>query len=139
MSLRLFGTPGGIRTHGLSLRRRPLYPAELRDLVLESPYFQGFRGIGDCSPWILRGVFANQEGRFLISFSNFGGRTFSPPADFDLRFRGVGVIGIPGHFRTQFPLSASGKPAVGLFLRRRTLYPAELRAHARCIIAHPAQ
>lgn len=22
-------------------------------------------------------VFANQEGRFLISFSNFGGRTFS--------------------------------------------------------------
>ena len=59
------------------LRRRPLYPAELRDLVLESPYFQGFRGIGDCSPWILRGVFANQEGRFLISFSNFGGRTFS--------------------------------------------------------------
>ena len=38
---------------------------------------QGFRGIGDCSPWILRGVFANQEGRFLISFSNFGGRTFS--------------------------------------------------------------
>ena len=71
------GDPGGIRTHGLSLRRRPLYPAELRDLVLESPYFQGFRGIGDCSPWILRGVFANQEGRFLISFSNFGGRTFS--------------------------------------------------------------
>ena len=71
------GDPGGIRTHGLSLRRRPLYPAELRDLVLESPYSQGFRGIGDCSPWILRGVFANQEGRFLISFSNFGGRTFS--------------------------------------------------------------
>ena len=28
---RIFGDPGGIRTHGLSLRRRPLYPAELRD------------------------------------------------------------------------------------------------------------
>ena len=39
--------------------------------------FQGFRGIGDCSPWSLGVVFANQEGRFLISFSNFGGRTFS--------------------------------------------------------------
>ena len=39
--------------------------------------FQGFRGIGDCSPWGLQGIFANQEGRFLISFSNFGGRTFS--------------------------------------------------------------
>ena len=26
----LFGTPGGIRTHGLPLRRRPLYPTELR-------------------------------------------------------------------------------------------------------------
>ena len=24
------GTPGGIRTHGLPLRRRPLYPTELR-------------------------------------------------------------------------------------------------------------
>ena len=39
------------------------------------------------------------------------------------------MIGIQGHFRTQFPLSASGKPAVGLFLRRRPLYPAELRDH----------
>ena len=28
---RIFGDPGGIRTHGLSLRRRPLYPAELRN------------------------------------------------------------------------------------------------------------
>ncbi len=27
------GVPGGIRTHGLSLRRRPLYPAELRELM----------------------------------------------------------------------------------------------------------
>ena len=25
-----FGAPGGIRTHGLPLRRRSLYPAELR-------------------------------------------------------------------------------------------------------------
>ena len=41
------------------------------------------------------------------------------------------MIGIPGHFRTQFPLSASGKPAVGLFLRRRPLYPTELRAQIR--------
>ena len=39
--------------------------------------FQGFRGIGDCSLWSSGVVFANQEGRFLISFSNFGGRTFS--------------------------------------------------------------
>ena len=29
-SCRLFGTPGAIRTRGLSLRRRTLYPAELR-------------------------------------------------------------------------------------------------------------
>ena len=34
-----FGDPGGIRTHGLSLRRRPLYPAELRDQIKE---YQGF-------------------------------------------------------------------------------------------------
>ena len=34
-----FGDPGGIRTHGLSLRRRPLYPTELRNHILESPYF----------------------------------------------------------------------------------------------------
>ena len=28
-----FGDPGGIRTHGLSLRRRPLYPTELRNHI----------------------------------------------------------------------------------------------------------
>ena len=28
-----FGVPGGIRTHGLSLRRRTLYPAELQRLL----------------------------------------------------------------------------------------------------------
>ena len=31
---RIFGTPGGIRTHGLPLRRRPLYPTELRVHIL---------------------------------------------------------------------------------------------------------
>ena len=40
----IFGDPGGIRTHGLSLRRRPLYPAELRDHVPETLCFQGFPG-----------------------------------------------------------------------------------------------
>ena len=74
-------------------------------------------------------VFANQEGRFLISFSNFGGRTFSHLLILTFGSGGVGVIGIPCHFRTQFPLSASGKSVVGLLLRRRTLYPAEVRDH----------
>ena len=74
-------------------------------------------------------VFANQEGRFLISFSNFGGRTFSHLLILTFGSGGVGVIGIPCHFRTQFPLSASGKSVVGLLLRRRSLYPAELRVH----------
>ena len=41
--------------------------------------------------------------------------------------KGVGAIGFPGPFRTQFPLSVSGKAVVGLFLRRRPLYPTELR------------
>ena len=31
-----FGDPGGIRTHGLSLRRRPLYPTELRNHIIWS-------------------------------------------------------------------------------------------------------
>ena len=61
----------------LFLRRRPLYPAEVRDHVLKILILQGFRGFSDSSPWCLGVVFANQEGRFLISFSNFGGRTFS--------------------------------------------------------------
>ena len=30
-----FGVPGEIRTHGLPLRRRTLYPTELRRLVLK--------------------------------------------------------------------------------------------------------
>lgn len=91
---------------------------------------QGFRGFGDCSPWCLGVVFANQEGRFLIGFSNFGGRTFFHLLILTLRNRGVGLIPFPGHFRTLRPFSASGKAAVGLFLRRRTLYPAELREHS---------
>ena len=94
--------------------------------------FQGFRGFGDCSPWCLRVVFANREGRFLISFSNFGGRTFggrtfSHLLILTLRIRDVGLIPFPGHFRTLRPFSVSGKAAVVLFLRRRPLYPAELR------------
>ena len=80
---------------------------------------QGFRGFGDCSPWCLGVVFANQEGRFLIGFSNFGGRTFFHLLILTLRNRGVGLIPFPGHFRTLRPFSASGKAAVGLFLRRR--------------------
>ena len=41
--------------------------------------------------------------------------------------KGVGATGKPGHFRTLFPFSVSGKTVVGLLLRRRPLYPAELR------------
>ena len=91
--------------------------------------FQGYRGIGDCSPWCLGVAFANREGRFLISFSNFGGRTFSHLLILTLRIRDVGLIPFPGHFRTLRPFSVSGKAAVGLFLRRRPLYPTELRVH----------
>ena len=73
----LVGDPGGIRTHGLSLRRRPLYPAELRDHTLESPYFARLSRLRRLLTVRLGVIFANLEGRFLISFSNFGGRTFS--------------------------------------------------------------
>lgn len=34
-----FGAPGGIRTHGLPLRRRSLYPTELRVHVPENSVF----------------------------------------------------------------------------------------------------
>ena len=88
---------------------------------------QGFRDIGDCSPWCLGVVLANQEGRFLIGFSNFGGGIFSHLLILTLWIRGVGLIPFLGHFRTLRPFSVSRKAAVGLFLRRRTLYPAELR------------
>ena len=61
--------------------------------------FQGFRGIGDCSPWSLGVVFANREGRFLISFSNFGGRTFSHLLIVTSGSRGIGVTTISDQFR----------------------------------------
>ena len=79
---------------------------------------QDFRGSGDCSPWCLGVVFANQEGRFLIGFSNFGGRIFSHLLILTLRIRSVGLIPFPGRFRTLRPFSVSGKAVVGLFLRR---------------------
>ena len=95
---------------------------------------QDFRGSGDCSPWCLGVVFANQEGRFLIGFSNFGGRIFSHLLILTLRIRSVGLIPFPGRFRTLRPFSVSGKAVVGLFLRRRTLYPAEVRDHVLKIL-----
>ena len=79
---------------------------------------QDFRGSGDCSPWCLGVVFANQEGRFLIGFSNFGGRIFSHLLILTLRIRSVGLIPFPGRFRTLRQYSVSGKAVVGLFLRR---------------------
>ena len=59
------------------LRRRPLYPAELRDHTLESPYFARLSRLRRLLTVRLGVILANLEGRFLISFSNFGGRTFS--------------------------------------------------------------
>ena len=61
--------------------------------------FQGFRGIGDCSPWSLGAIFANHEGRFLISFSNFGGRTFSHLLILTSGSRDIGATTISGQFR----------------------------------------
>ena len=49
--------------------------------------------------------------------------------------KGVGVTGKPGHFRTLFPFSVSGKTVVGLLLRRRPLYPTELRVQSSGIIS----
>ena len=89
--------------------------------------FQGFREFGDCSPWRLECLFLIRKGRFLISFSNFGGRTFSHMLISTLLGKGVGATGKPGHFRTLFPFSVSGKTVVGLLLRRQSLYPTELR------------
>ena len=42
LNLRRFGAPGEIRTHGLPLRRRSLYPAELRVHMLNTLCFKAF-------------------------------------------------------------------------------------------------
>ncbi len=100
--------------------------------------FQGFREFGDCSPWRLECLFLIRKGRFLISFSNFGGRTFSHMLISTLLGKGVGATGKPGHFRTLFPFSVSGKTVVGLLLRRRPLYPTELRNHVSKVLIFQA-
>ena len=43
----VFGTPGWVRTSGLSLRRRPLYPTELRGLIQKIFNFAGLRDSND--------------------------------------------------------------------------------------------
>ena len=43
----IFGTPGWVRTSGLSLRRRPLYPTELRGLIQKIFNFTGLRDSND--------------------------------------------------------------------------------------------
>ena len=42
-----FGTPGWVRTSGLSLRRRPLYPTELRGLIQKIFNFTGLQDSND--------------------------------------------------------------------------------------------
>ena len=42
-----FGTPGWVRTSGLSLRRRPLYPTELRGLIQKIFNFAGLQDSND--------------------------------------------------------------------------------------------
>lgn len=43
----IFGTPGWVRTSGLSLRRRPLYPTELRGLIQKIFNFAGLQDSND--------------------------------------------------------------------------------------------
>ena len=43
----VFGTPGWVRTSGLSLRRRPLYPTELRGLIQKIFNFTGLQDSND--------------------------------------------------------------------------------------------
>lgn len=43
----IFGTPGWVRTSGLSLRRRPLYPTELRGLIQKIFNFTGLQDSND--------------------------------------------------------------------------------------------
>ena len=60
----IFGTPGWVRTSGLSLRRRPLYPTELRGLIQK---IFNFAGLQDSNDSIFR--------RGLLYPFNYGGIT----------------------------------------------------------------
>ncbi len=42
-----FGVPGAIRTPGLPLRRRPLYPTELRGLIQKLFNYEGLQDSND--------------------------------------------------------------------------------------------
>ena len=58
----IFGTPGWVRTSGLSLRRRPLYPTELRGRIQK---IFNFTGLQDSNDSIFR--------RGLLYPFNYGG------------------------------------------------------------------
>ena len=74
-------------------------------------------------------VSANREGQFLIRFLTLAVGHFPTCGILALQVRVVGAIGKTGHSRTQCPFSAFRRAVVGLLLRRRPLYPAELRDH----------
>ena len=109
--------------------------------------FQGFREFGDCSPWRLECLFLIRKGRFLISFSNFGGRTFSHMLISTLLSKGVGVTGKPGQFLTKIggfwclhtrlvPNSAP-RASVRIFSALgwdRTPHPFRIIAHLRAFV-----
>ena len=81
------GTPGGIRTHGLPLRRRPLYPTELRVHGLDFQGFQRFSSarlckhfqhfLAGCPHWI--GQFPEILRTCLCKFGRFS--LHIPPPD----------------------------------------------------------
>ena len=118
----------GSRTPDLSLRRAkkrsPLSASE----CLQMPKYQRFPPFSDFRISSKNRLFYPVRVSRVLAASNFGGRPFSHPANLT-RQSGGSTEQLPCRPRTLRPFSAFGKADVDRLIRRRPLYPTELRNH----------
>ena len=120
----------GSRTHDRLLRRAkkcsPLSASE----CLQMPKYQRFPPFSYVRISSKNRLFYPVRVSRVLAASNFGGRPFSHPANLT-RQSGGSTEQLPCRPRTLRPFSAFGKADVDRLIRRRPLYPTELRDQVR--------
>ena len=91
-----FGTPGWVRTSGLSLRRRPLYPTELRGLIQKIFNFTGLQDSND-SIFRRRPLYPTELRGLIQKLFNFTGLQDSNDSIF--RRRSLYTTELQGHMQ----------------------------------------
>ena len=120
-----FGTPGWVRTSGLSLRRRPLYPTELRGHIQKIFNFTGLQDSND-SIFRRRTLYPTELRGLIQKIFNFAGLQDSNDSIF--RRRPLYPTELRGLIQKLFNFTGLQDSNDSIF-RRRSLYTTELQGH----------